>query len=312
VQVEVAPGRHQYEIRWPNVLRVDTVLQPTLVMDWDAAETLALDPMQTPIHAEIAPALAGQADLSKVSEIDLEKAAEEFRLQNLIFRAARKLYLQSADIFAGDKQYLAVQLIRLVEQFLAGDKLQIPSQWHQDPLRRRILLAMNMDTVVGHVSRFVQLQNTEKLAACFDQEHPIGSTARMRTWYTTKPCAPTDKSQISHVVYDSVWEKAVADLCEREAAVLAWAKNDHLDFKVRYLYRGSSRNFVPDYLIRLNDGKTLVLEVKGQDSEQNRAKRAAMQTWVQAVNEQGGFGEWCFDVVFEPAKIRDVVLAHGK
>ncbi|MDD2767583.1 MAG: hypothetical protein PHT19_02535 [Methylococcus sp.] len=275
-------------------------------------EALTLDPMQTPIHADIAPALAGQADLSKISEIDLEKAVDEFRLQNLIFRATRKLYLQSADTFAGDKQYLAVQLIRLVEQFLASDKLDIPSLWHQDPVRRRILLAMNMDTVVGHLSRFVRLQNTEKLAACFDQEQPIGSTSAMRTWYTTKPCAPTEKSQISHVVYDSVWEKAVADLCEKEPAVLAWAKNDHLDFRVRYLYRGSSRNFVPDYLIRLDNGKTLVLEVKGQDSEQNRAKRAAMAAWVQAVNEQSGFGQWCFDVVFEPARIRDTVMAHGK
>ncbi|WP_367027457.1 hypothetical protein ABZN20_09395 [Methylococcus sp. ANG] len=311
VQVEVVPGRHSYEIRWPNVLRVDTVLRPCLVMDWDEVEPLTLDPMQTPIHAEIAPALAGQADLSKMSEIDLEKAAEDFRLQNLIFRAARKLYLQSANGFSGDKQYLAVQLIRLVEQFLASDKLDIPSLWHQHPVRRRILLAMNMDTVVGHVYRFVRLRNTETLAICFDQERPIGSTAAMRTWYTTKPCAPTGKSQISHVVYDSVWEKAVADLCEKEPWVLAWAKNDHLDFKVRYLYRGSSRNFVPDYLIRLNNGKTLVLEVKGQDSERNRAKRAAMDIWIQAVNEQGGFGQWCFDVVFEPAKMRDTLLLHA-
>jgi type III restriction enzyme len=310
VQVEVVSGRNQYEIRWPNVLRIDSVLKPELALDWDKLEALTLDPMQTPIFAEVAPALAGQADLSKVSQIDLEKAVEEFRLQNLIFRAARKLYLQNAVSFSGDKQYLAVQLIRLVDEFLASDKLHIPSLWHQDPVRRRILIAMNMDTVVGHVNRFVQLQNTEKLAACFDQENPIGSTARMRTWYTTKPCAPTAQSQISHVVYDSVWEKAVADLCEKDECVLAWAKNDHLDFKVRYLYRGSSRNFVPDYLIRLNNGKTLVLEVKGQDSEQNRAKRAAMQTWVQAVNEQGGFGQWSFEVVFEPSRIRDAIHKH--
>ena len=312
VQVEVVPGRNQYEIRWPNVLRIESVLRPTLVMDWDTVEPLALDPMQTPMHAELAPALTGYADLSKVSEIDLEKAVGEFRLQNLIFRAARKLYLQNAAQFSGDQQYLAVQLIRLVEAFLASDKLHIPSLWHQNPVRRRLLIAMNMDTVVGHVNRFVQVQNTERLAVCFDQEHPIGSTAFMRTWYTTKPCSPADNSQISHVIYDSVWEKAVADLCERrDAKVLAWAKNDHLDFKVRYLYRGSSRNFLPDYLIRLANGKTLVLEVKGQDSEQNRAKRAAMQTWINAINEQGGFGQWCFAVVFEPSRIRDAIMAYA-
>jgi type III restriction enzyme len=306
----VVPGRNQYEIRWPNVARVEAVLRPTLVMDWDVVESLTLDPMQTPLSAEIAPALEGYTDLSNVSEIDLEKAIEEFRLQNLIFRAARKLYLQSAGTFSGDKQYLSVQLIRLVEAFLASNKLDIPSLWHQDPVRRRILIALNMDTVVGHVSRFVQLQNTEQLQVCFDPDQAIGSTARMRTWYTTKPCEATTKPQISHAVYDSVWEKAVADLCEREPCVSAWAKNDHLDFKVRYLYRGSSRNFIPDYLIRLSNGKTLVLEVKGQDSEQNRAKRAAMEIWIQAVNEQGGFSQWCFAVVFEPAKIRDVVMAY--
>ena len=214
VQVEVVPGRNQYEIRWPNVLRIDTKLQPTLVMDWDAIDVLTLDPMQTPIHAEIAPALTGFADLSKVSEIDLEKAVEDFRLQNLIFRAARKLYLQSADSFSGDKQYLSVQLIRLVEEFLASDKLDIPSLWHNDPIRQRILIALNMDTIVGHVHRFVQMQNMEKLVICFDQDNPIGSTASMRTWYTTKPCEPTVKSQISHAVHDSVWEKAVVDLCD--------------------------------------------------------------------------------------------------
>ncbi len=50
------------------------MLKPTLVMHWDAVKPLTLDPEQTPIHVEIAPALAGYADLSKVADIDLEKA----------------------------------------------------------------------------------------------------------------------------------------------------------------------------------------------------------------------------------------------
>jgi len=54
-----------------------------------------------------------------------------------------------------------------------------------------------------------------------------------------------------------------------------------------------------------------VLEVKGQDSEQNRAKRAAMDVWIKAVNEQGGFGSWCFDTVFDPSLVRDVISAHA-
>ncbi len=310
VRVEVEPGRNNFEISWPNVDRVQTVLKPELVMDWEKVSPLTLDPAQTPLNAEIAPSLTGAPNLDQVTAIDLEKALDDFRLQNLIFRAARKLFVANENGFLGDKQYLAVQLIRIVEKFLESDKLDIPSLWHQDPIRKRLLFALNMDRVVTHVNRFVTQQNVEKLEVLFDEHLPKGSTSLMRPWLTTKPCSPTKRSQISHVVYDSTWEKMVADICEKDGEIVAWAKNDHLNFKVRYLWSGSSRNFVPDYLIRLKNGKTLVLEVKGQDSEQNKAKRVAMDTWVKAVNDQGGFGKWCFDVVFDPAQTRDVIARH--
>jgi type III restriction enzyme len=64
--------------------------------------------------------------------------------------------------------------------------------------------------------------------------------------------------------------------------------------------------------VRLRSGKTLVLEVKGQDSAQDEAKRAALRQWVQAVNEHGGFGIWAADVVLaEPGTARDAVERHG-
>ena len=86
----------------------------------------------------------------------------------------------------------------------------------------------------------------------------------MRTWYTTKPCLPTQKSQISHVVATVPWEQYAANIFEPEADVLAYAKNDHLGFQIHYLWNGSRRRFVPDFLIRLANGKTLVLEIKGR------------------------------------------------
>lgn len=307
VRVEVETGRNHLELRWPNVERIDNVLKPELVINWEEVPSLKLDPGQTPLNADIAPSLTGSPNLEMVTEIALEKAVQDFRLQNLIFRAAKKLYQQNAESFGGDKQYLAVQLIRIVEQFLNSDKIDIPSLWHQDPIRRRLLFALNMDTVVGHVDHYVTEQNVEKQELIYDEHQPIGSTAYMRPWLTTKPCSPTQRSQISHVVYDSTWEKMVADICEKHPDITAWAKNDHLDFKLRYLWRGSSRNFVPDYLIRFSNGKTLVLEVKGQDSSQNAAKRAAMNNWITAVNTQGGFGHWAFSTVYDPSKTRDVI-----
>lgn len=87
---------------------------------------------------------------------------------------------------------------------------------------------------------------------------------------------------------------------------------DHLGFQIVYLWHGVRRRYLPDFLVRLSNGKTLVLEIKGEDSEQNRAKHAALDAWVQAVNARGGFGVWCWDVAFDPAQIRDIFDRHGR
>ena len=68
------------------------------------------------------------------------------------------------------------------------------------------------------------------------------------------------------------------------------------------------RKFIPDFLVRYKSGKTLVLEVKGEDSAQDQAKRVALRQWVEAVNAHGGFGAWVSDVVIaEPSLARDVI-----
>ena len=78
------------------------------------------------------------------------------------------------------------------------------------------------------------------------------------------------------------------------------------------MWNGARRRYIPDFLIRLANGKTLVLEIKGEDTEQNRAKLAAMRAWVEGVNAKGGFGRWCCDVAYEMAKIQDILAAHGQ
>jgi type III restriction enzyme len=307
------PPKHSKQIealveRWPNILRVDAIVQPQLVVDWSKLDTLKIDPATARIHADIAPALGGAAAWDQVRSIDLEKLPDEFRLQRLVFRAAQKAFDQMAGRFKGRREYLLFQLVRLVEQFIDSKHIDIPSLFHQDPLRKRILLSLKIDAVVQHLLERVNEQNTLKLEPVFDSERPIGSTREMRTWYTTRVCEPTRHSQISHIVVDSGWEKYVADILESHPAVAAWAKNDHLGFQVLYLWNGSKKKFIPDFLVRYKSGKTLALEVKGKDSPQDQTKRAALRQWVEAVNAHGGFGTWVSDLVIaEPSQARDVI-----
>lgn len=310
-QIESLAERNGLEIIWPNVLRVDVIVQPRLALDWNAVDCLRLDPSNTPLRAEIAPALGGATAWEQIVDIDLEQLPDEFRRQKLIFKAARKAVDGMQGRFTGTPEYLAVQLIRIVERFIDSDKLEVPSLFHQDPLRKRILISLNIDRVVEHLDRHLTEQNAKRIEPVFDEEFPIGSTRYMRTWYTTKRCQPAQKSQISHVVVDSAWEAHTANVLESSAQVIAYAKNDHLGFQVHYLWNGSMRRYVPDFLIRLASGKTLVLEIKGEDSAQNKAKRSALDVWANAVNFNRGFGDWCWDVVFEMSKVHDVLQQHA-
>ena len=74
-----------------------------------------------------------------------------------------------------------------------------------------------------------------------------------------------------------------------------------------YLWNGARRRYVPDFLIRLRNGQMLILEIKGQDSAHNKQKRQALNAWVEAVNQKGGFGVWCWGVAFEMGKTQDLL-----
>ena len=309
-QIESLPARNSLEIRWPNVLRVDPVVKPVLAVRWHKVAPLELKPEDTPITAEIAPALGGATDWSKIHVIDLEQLPEAFRLQRLTFLASRKAYDQMQATFKGAREYLVYQLIRLVEQFIASDKLVVPGLFNQEPLRKRILLTLNVDRIVEHLLRYVYEHNAERMELVFDEDAPIGSTRNMRRWYTTKPVVPTVKSQISHVVGDSAWEGYAANLFETSQGVVSYVKNDHLGFQIYYMWNGSRRRFIPDFILRLANGKTLVLEIKGVDDDQNSAKRSALAAWVQGVNQKGGFGVWVHDVAFTPSQVQDIVRQH--
>jgi type III restriction enzyme len=140
---------------------------------------------------------------------------------------------------------------------------------------------------------------------------PIGSTAEV-LFRTVRPCVGTTKSHISHVVLDSKWEHAVAHQLEQIPEVIAYARNDHLDFTIPYEWQGVRHEYRPDFLIRwrCRDGREvkIILEVKGFETEQDRQKEAAARRWVRAVNHHGEFGRWAFAVCKDPAGLKSLLL----
>ena len=90
----IEPDRDKaaFEIRWPNVIRIDRVFRPRLTLDWDKVEPLILDAGQTARIAELAPVVEGKPDMTMLAAIDLERLAREFRTQRIVFETARDVY----------------------------------------------------------------------------------------------------------------------------------------------------------------------------------------------------------------------------
>lgn len=309
--VEPDGEKVEFAIRWPNVVRIDHVYRPTLSLDWQRVPPLVLNAAYTAKVAELAPVLEGKPDVTKIDRIELERLAREFRTQRIIFETARDIYDQMQKDWRGSREVLLAQLVRLVEQFICSDRIAIhPPLFYQDELPRRLIITLNMTRVVQHIREAIRFDNAERLEPVFDRDHPIHATGEMRTWYTGKPCTYTKKSHINVCVYDSAWEAADAFQLDESPHVAAWAKNDHLGFEVLYIDRGVVRKYRPDFLIRLVTGDMLILETKGQDTEQDRVKRRYLDEWCEAINQQGGFGRWRWDVAKQPGDVLDILAKH--
>ena len=298
--IAVAPGREAAEIAWPNIVRIDTVDDPELTLD-NVGE-LTLEPTLT-VSAQMAQTLGEWMKVEPGDLYRLDIAAMAPRRQTLLFTMAKALLESPA--FEAKRRAMAVPrlfaaLVRLAGDFLASEKCHWGENlfWQQVDLatpEARLAYAYQLGVVVQHLLGHLTPKERRVLSIVRDSCAPTLSTARMRTWHTTREPVPTGpKSQIDAAVYDSPWERSVAERLAGMEAVRAYVRNDrHVGLRVRYVSQGLARLYIPDFVVRLATGETVVLEVKGQDDRTARDKHEALKRWCAAVTALHDFGRWC-------------------
>lgn len=133
-----------------------------------------------------------------------------------------------------------------------------------------------------------------------------------RDVYRTRP----DMCHVSHVVLDSGWEGKLAEVLEDMDEVIHYVKNFQLGFTIPYTFNGEEKSYLPDYIIRINDGHgsddllNLVLEVSGEARKDKAAKvETARNLWIPAINNHGGFGRWAFLEIVDPWDAKKTIRA---
>jgi len=138
----------------------------------------------------------------------------------------------------------------------------------------------------------------------FETHRGPGTTLDVDFW-TSRDVREVVHSHLNYVVADTKkWEQTATYFIDKDKHVDAFVKNSGLGFAIPYFHNGQPHDYVPDFLIRLK-GETpafLILETKGFDPLEE-VKRGAAKRWVAAVNADGRYGHWSYEVV---KKVEDV------
>jgi type III restriction enzyme len=203
-----------------------------------------------------------------------------------------------------EQPWLFPQLLRIAKQWL-GTSVVL-----KDGTFKQLLLLHELaHNAAGKIHRAIAraAPGERKLLPVLRPYDEVGST-RFVAFDTRRPVYATraDRCHVNYVVADTAeWEQKVAQTLEAMPEVLAYVKNAGLNFEIPYVREGEEHAYLPDYLIRYDDGQpdplNLVVEVTGQKKSDKEAKVETARTyWVPAVNSHGGFGRWAFVEVRDP------------
>lgn len=251
-----------------------------------------------------------QGIVGESDELDAEDAFAEMRPSELSFRLAKHLLQTRFRDPDGDMPaHLFPHAHRIVRQWIEGGWLVangVP--------RATVLYPELAEKAVERIYLACQrgAPGETRIKAILDPYNPKGSS-RFVAFTTTKNVYETDphKSHVNYVVEDSGWESEMARVLEAHPRVLAYVKNQGLGLEIPYRDGAVPRRYVPDFVVRLDDGCEdplhLILEVKGfRGGDAQLKAETTKEMWVPGVNNLGGFGRWAF------AEFRDVFAIEAE
>ncbi|NMM97588.1 type III restriction-modification system, res subunit [Bifidobacterium sp. DSM 109959] len=316
--VNVVQDRGEYEISWPNVVRVNRRERTNVNLDPKLITPLLIDTDDLPSRMKLASVLQNHPDMGNYTLVDLKEECRTIREQTLVFRIATNLMgmmKEHAPASMTEVDFLP-QAIRCIKEYIDSDSIAFNpplADWGDEDLHKAFLILAAND-IVQHVYDALTYEDASDWVPVIDDAQRVRSTKDMATWYTKRECHPTRHSHISQCVTDSGWEGSTAEFLDQSDLVQAWVKNDaHIGFTLEYRdQNGSPRTYIPDFLIRLTNGTMLILETKGRNSADVQRKRKALQDWVAAVNATNEYGHWEEDINWNPREVDAILRRHAQ
>ncbi|MDR0881848.1 MAG: DEAD/DEAH box helicase family protein [Candidatus Adiutrix sp.] len=289
------PDRDHLEITFPRVMgyRVELPSEKLTVKFTDDS-ILELTPEL------VGPTITQNSGIIGES-VDLTVAhLENIRTSTIIYNLTQHLLnTHWRDPGENAKLYLFGQLKSITRQWL-DECLVCKGDTKPAQLMYKELGNMAAERITAAIT--LSLIGKRPIKALLDPYNHTGSTNHVN-FTTSKSVWETNPrySHLNNAVQDSDWEGEFCRVAEGHPKVRFYVKNQGLGFEVPYKFGSVSRHYLPDFIVRVDDGHgeddllNLIVEVKGYRKEDAKEKKLTMQTkWLPGVNNAQKYGRWAF------------------
>ena len=301
IRVRALEERIACEITFPRVMGYRYIMPDECVYpEFTDDSRLVLSTEVIPSKTEMA-SILGEGEIHKLDDL-LRR-----RVQEVDFLISSRLMNKYFTTEEGDpKPWLFPSLLQIAREWRENYV-----QYYDNCFPQMLLLVQHADDAVEKIYRAIVQgdQGNARLLAILAPYDQIGST-RYVDFDTTQPVYSTrsDRCHVTHVVGDTgIWEQKAAQSLEDMPEVIHYVKNERLGFSIPYTLDGEAHEYIPDFILHMDDGHgptnllNLVLEVSGREKRDKKEKVAtARSLWVPAVNALGKFGRWDFHETKEP------------
>ncbi|MBI2066820.1 MAG: DEAD/DEAH box helicase family protein [Deltaproteobacteria bacterium] len=285
---------------------------------------LALTTADVPTKTENAP-IVGESSIHTLDDLKRRRPQEvAFLLAKLTlekyFRADGEISSDKPKEHRFDsevKSWLFPQLLSVAKRWLSECVICKDNTFPQ----MLLLIGLAHDASDRIYKAIVRSYQGEKILKPILRPYDTVGSTRYVDFDTTRPVYVTNPSKchISHVVADTEsWEQKMAQVLEDELDdVVCYVKNFNLGFMIPYTINGEERNYIPDFVVCLHNGRgdplNLIIEVTGEKKKDKAAKvGTARDLWVPAVNNHGGFGRWAFLEIADPWDAKNTISGELK
>lgn len=300
IQVKaMRPERDALEIRFPRVQGYRVELpEDRLTAEFNEDHVMVLSP------DVVGPSTTRNAGIiGEAVDLNLEHLGD-MRPSTLLYHLTHHLiYRKWRDPGEEPKLHLFGQLKRITKEWL-DTCLECKGGTYPAQLMYLELADRACELITKAITT-VEVKKGRKVKAILDPYNPTGSTAHLRfntsrelRWETL---GPPPKCHLNWVILDSGWEGEFCRVAESHPKVLRYVKNHNLGLEVPYRFGPTSRIYIPDFIVTVDDGHGvenplhLIVEVKGYRREDAKEKKLTMDTyWVPGVNNLGSYGRWAF------------------